>query len=173
MTLVEVLVALALLGLVIGLVADVATQYSRVLVFSQEKDKASQAITALQELAREVEQCAQLVGPTGVNENVMTVVKVNADDPQRTEDLDEWDPLRAGERQTIEYRLQNQDIVRTQTSPIGPSTVLLNGVGGFSASKLGSRSVRLEISIKDGQEVKTFSTVAFLWADMVALPVAP
>lgn len=165
LTLVEVLVALALLGLVIGLVADVASRYSKVLLFSQEKDKASQAITAIQELVAEVEQCAKVLAPTGTGESVLRLVKVKADSPLRNDDLENWRPYRPSDQETVEYLLSGTDILRSQ--PSVETTILLNDANGFATSLQTNRSIKIEISVKKGEEVKTFTGLGFVWADPV------
>lgn len=171
-TLLESLVALGLLALVIGLLADMASKYSHIISFSREKDATASAVAMLERAAREVEQGFLLLSPGGASPSgVLEFSLIDSDEPSRGKvdpgALPLWEPRREEDLLAVEYRLVDQDLVRSVRKGSGAalSSVVVPDAGGFSCRlEEDDRLVVLEMSIVEERKVETVVARAYRWA---------
>lgn len=173
MTLLESLVALALLALVVGLLADMAMKYSRIILFSREKDATASAVTILERTAREVEQGFLLLSPAGAGPSAtLSFSLVDSDEPARGEIFDfmkipMWEPRRDTDLLEMEYQLVDNDLVRSvkKKDSAALKSVVIADVGGFSTRlEQEDRLVVVEMSIVEDRKVETLVARAYRWA---------
>ena len=161
--------ALALLALVVGLLADMAARYSSIILFSQEKDGVARAASSLQAIGREVEQGFYLLAPgSSTPSDVLAFSLVDSDKPARGDAstaLPTWEPRRERDLLTVRYGLTDQNLVRSVTPSELVSTVVASEISGFSCRlEEEARTVVLEASIQEDRRVKTVMVKAFRWA---------
>jgi type II secretory pathway pseudopilin PulG len=164
-TLIEALVALALLGLVIGIVADLAAKYSGLITFTRSKDNSGYALAALERMARDCEQSFRVTLPVVPGGgDVLELELIDTDSPQRTQGLEAWTPTRTSDRLTVRYELRERDLVRTETSAVSTrETVVAQGVDGLAVQVPDSRQVQIAISVREMRKISTYSTLAYRW----------
>lgn len=158
--------ALALLGLVIGVLADLAREYSHLIAFARAKDNTAVAVAALERMGRESEQSLSILEPAvGVSGDVLSLEVIDTDSPLRIQNLAGWEPDRASDRLQIRYELRERDLARVQTGATTTEMVMASEIDGFAVSYPDTRQVRIEISIRERQRVATFVTLAFRWVE--------
>ncbi len=155
----EVLVSLALLGLAIGLLAQLANEYYRVLRFTRSQDRKLVCAETLQRIASEVSG-ANLLSPNSLEVNLdhLSFELLALDSPTR---FQSWTFGATPHREKIDYRVVNGDLIRSA----GPTTTqtVARDIAGFSASRPSVSYVQLRISLEQRSNVVTLQTGAHLW----------
>ena len=164
-TLVEALIALALLGLVIGLLADTASEYATIILFQEEKDSTAQALAGLEKLTRELETAVVITVPSGgAPTDWVEFEIVDSDSPDRASDPKNWTPWRPSDRVTVSYSLSDGALLRKATkNGVSTQSIVAPKVDGLACKLDADRHLEIQISVLEKRKVVTFSSTAFRW----------
>jgi hypothetical protein len=160
-------VALGLLGLAIGLLAGLATEYQGIIRFTEGRSASMVAVTSLQSISRAVAQSSSILGPSEASsgEPELSLEILDFGSPQRFEPS-AWSPRRPSDLLRVNYRLEENRLIRETVTSTGKTSTedMAQNMTGFSVSRPNLTTVVLSASIQESRRVETFTVRGHLWA---------
>jgi hypothetical protein len=161
LSLLETLLSLAMLGLAIGLLANLTTEYSRLIRFSGSKDQLLVACRTLEHMAQAVEESTEIVKPGLLEEDAQSLdlqsVQISGDR------FTGWSFIPNQPTKLSSFYIQDGHLVGANGKSDPTPNILARDVAGFSVSRPTQNSLDLEISVDDRSNVKTYSLKAHQW----------
>jgi hypothetical protein len=152
---------LALLGLAIGLLANLTTEYNRVIKFSGNKDQILTACRSLEFLGRAVERSTEIIAPEPLESQA---VRLELRSVQVSEDRFtgwSWKPDQPLETST--FFVLDGHLMSAEGDDDPSPQILARDLAGFAVSRPTDSLLEIEISVADRQNVKTYSLKAHKW----------
>ncbi len=179
-SLMEALVAILLLGIVVGLIASLAGEYGNIITYNRGNQKTAEAQRALQRIVDEVSRAVEITTPEDsnlVDKVEFQVVNTHGearwktgqewddDGEEPTADYGLWAPARALDRLRIVYSLDQGRLLRsvTKANQAPSTTVVAEGILGFNVSMPQPELIKLEVSVQEAKRVVTFTGAAYRW----------
>ena len=151
--------SLALLALAIGLLANISTEYNRLIRFSGDKDRLLSVCGTLELLGRMVEESLEVVEPQPLSSNhpglEVRTVKL---EQQRFQGW-QFDPRKPAIRHSVTMVGERLMLKKEDDTP----AVLMNDLAGFAASHSSEGVITLQLSLEDRGDVSTYSLRAVRW----------
>jgi prepilin-type N-terminal cleavage/methylation domain-containing protein len=150
-TLIELMIALALSGLFLMLVADMARRYKTVLLHQQEKNRTVEIVqTALMGVASEIEQSIRSIDPDTPSETLTSLT------------LERYNPKDASKTLTIQYYLNNKTLYRQVVGQSATKTPLAGGIESFAVTCEQSRYYKVHLTLSTVTNPNRMTINAFM-----------
>lgn len=159
----ETMIIMALLGLILSIYAGMVQRYSAISRLVARKDSTMQAaLVGLERMRSEVSQAVQVLEPlsgvapelrfTRVNPTTTARLPEDVEDPVPTTT---WRPHRTADLITVRYFNLGERLEREASSTVQG---VARDVDGFSAELLADGNLRLTLTVKEENRVRTLCT---------------
>ena len=172
-SLVEMMIAMLLVLALLGLVATLMREYTRVSRHTSARENTMDGVqTALSAMAQELSGAQQVLIPTSGTSAAVSFLRVNPLTerfPPADEDSGIWSALPASSLMYVFYGVSNRQLARYSYSYdtwVTQSHVMATDIEGFQTAALSPTQYELALTFKETLRLKTFRTRVRIWCGL-------